>query len=74
LQPLGSQHRRRLKDLFIDRRVQRSDRDRIPLLCLGEQVVWVPGVALHDAFRWRPGATRAWVAELTGLGPIGEGK
>ncbi|MEM7050185.1 MAG: tRNA lysidine(34) synthetase TilS [Acidobacteriota bacterium] len=66
LQPLGSSGRRKLKDLLIDRQVPRHDRDRIPLLCLGEdsrQIAWVPGVTMDD--RFRIGDQRiVWIAEL----------
>ena len=51
IRPLGSPHRRRLKDVLIDRRVPRRDRDRLPLLCVGDAIAWVPGVTIDDAFR-----------------------
>ena len=66
VQPLGCAHRRRLKDLLIDRRVPRGRRDRLPLLCVGEQVAWVPGVTVHHPWRLRPASRWAWVAELAG--------
>jgi tRNA(Ile)-lysidine synthetase-like protein len=64
LQPLGCAFERRLKDVLIDRKVPRHERDRLPLLCCDEQVVWVPGVTVHHAYRLRSDARMAWVAEL----------
>lgn len=64
LQPFGFAHRRRLKDILIDRKVPREARDRLPLLCVADQVAWVPGVTIHHPFRLRQGARMAWVAEL----------
>ncbi len=64
LQPFGFAHRRRLKDILIDRKVPREDRDRLPLLCVADQVAWVPGVTIHHPFRLREGTRMAWVAEL----------
>ncbi len=64
LQPLGAPHRRRLKELLIDRKVPRETRDCLPLLCVDGQVAWVPGVTIHHPFRLREGAVTAWVAEL----------
>jgi tRNA(Ile)-lysidine synthase len=64
LQPLGCAYHRRRKDVVIDRKIPRASRDGLPLLCVGGQVAWVPGVTIHHAFRLRPGATSAWVAEL----------
>ena len=63
LHPLGASGSRRLKEIFIDRRVPRSSRERWPLLCVGERIAWVPGVTIDESFRL--GQERiAWVAEL----------
>jgi tRNA(Ile)-lysidine synthase len=64
LQPLGAPGRRRLKEVLIDRRVPREERDRIPLICWRERIAWVPGVTIEQAFRLEDGAT-AWIAEIT---------
>ncbi len=63
LQPLGCSYSRRLKEILIDRRIPRAERDRIPLLCVGDRIAWVPGVTVDEAFRLREGED-AWVAEL----------
>jgi tRNA(Ile)-lysidine synthase len=64
LHPLGAPGSRRLKELLIDRRVPREARDRLPLLCLGDAIAWVPGVAIDERFRLGPAAAGAWIAEL----------
>jgi tRNA(Ile)-lysidine synthase len=63
LRPFGCSHRRKLKDILIDRRVDRKRRDSLPLLVVGDRIAWVPGVTIEDDFRLA-GAERAWVAEL----------
>lgn len=63
LRPLGCSYSRRLKEILIDRRVPRTDRDRIPLVCVGEKIAWVPGVTIDESFRIGD-ERRAWVAEL----------
>jgi tRNA(Ile)-lysidine synthase len=63
LQPLGCDYRKRLKDVLIDRKVPREERDLLPLLCIEEDIVWVPGVTIDETVRLR-GATHAWVAEI----------
>jgi tRNA(Ile)-lysidine synthase len=68
LRPLGCSHHRKLKDILIDRRVERSRRDALPLLVVGDRIAWVPGVTIAHDFRL-DGARRAWVAEL--LPPAG---
>ena len=68
--PLGAPGSRKLKDVLIDRRVPRRERDRLPLLCVGERIAWVPGVTVDEAFRLDPrlleddGRT-CWAAEVT---------
>lgn len=66
LHPLGSSGSRKLKEVLVDRRVPRSQRERIPLLCVGDRIAWVPGVTIDQGFRIRGGAA-AWVATLTDL-------
>ncbi|HVR95638.1 MAG TPA: tRNA lysidine(34) synthetase TilS [Thermoanaerobaculia bacterium] len=64
LHPLGASGSRKLKDVLIDRRVPRGERDRLPLLCVGGQIAWVPGVTIDQRFRLT-GEPTAWVAEIT---------
>ncbi|HEX9735604.1 MAG TPA: tRNA lysidine(34) synthetase TilS [Thermoanaerobaculia bacterium] len=78
--PLGCGHRRRLKDLLIDRRVPRRRRDRLPLLVVDGEIAWVPGVTVAERFRLAsPSSGRwAWIAEIEtlegrGIGPSGNG-
>jgi tRNA(Ile)-lysidine synthase len=80
LRPLGAAGTRRLKDLLIDHRVPRRERDRLPLLCLGAdgaEIAWVPGVTIDHRHRLAtaagdfPGGGAAespvWVAEIVPL-------
>lgn len=64
IRPLGAPGERKLKDVLIDRRVPRDQRDRLPLLCFGDRIAWVPGVTVDEAFRISPGAETAWIAEV----------
>ncbi|MBW3563500.1 MAG: tRNA lysidine(34) synthetase TilS [Acidobacteria bacterium] len=54
-QPLGMTGHRKLKDVLIDRRVPRSERDRIPLLVIDGVVAWIPGVEVSERFRVEEG-------------------
>ncbi|MCD8481791.1 MAG: tRNA lysidine(34) synthetase TilS, partial [Verrucomicrobia bacterium] len=44
-QPLGMQGRKKLQDCFVDRGIERIERNRLPLVC-GEEgdILWVPGL------------------------------
>ncbi|HET9228756.1 MAG TPA: tRNA lysidine(34) synthetase TilS [Thermoanaerobaculia bacterium] len=61
IHPLGADGSRKLKDLLIDRRVPRRERDRLPLICVDDRIAWVPGVTIDQRFRIA-GETTAWTA------------
>lgn len=66
IQPLGSPFKKKLKEILIDRKVPARDRDRIPLLCRGRKVVWVPGVTIDHNARIQ-NESQVWIAEITTL-------
>jgi tRNA(Ile)-lysidine synthase len=69
IHPLGAAGSRKLKDLLIDRRVPRREREKLPLICLGdagETIAWVPGVTVDQRFRIS-GEPAVWLAECTGI-------
>ncbi len=54
-QPLGLSGHKKLQDLFVDKKVPRHERDRIPLIVTGDdQIVWVVGYRLADPFKVTP--------------------
>lgn len=67
LHPLGSPGRRRLKDLLIDRRVPRRQRDRLPLLVVEDAIAWVPGLTVDERFRVTATSEAVWIAEIMAL-------
>ena len=51
-EPLGMDgHEMKLSDFFINVKLPQRARDRWPLLCMGEKVVWVPGYRPAHPFR-----------------------
>lgn len=66
VRPLGCSYDRKLKEVLIDRGIPRGERDRIPLLCVGERIVWVPGVTIDDRCRIED-EEDAWTVELEPL-------
>ncbi|ERI08753.1 tRNA(Ile)-lysidine synthetase [Aneurinibacillus aneurinilyticus ATCC 12856] len=42
--PLGMHGSKKVKDIFIDKKIPRQQRDQIPLLMDDEHVLWIPGV------------------------------
>ena len=43
IHPVGMAGSCKLQDLFVDAKVPRSDRARIPVVAAGDEVVWLPG-------------------------------
>jgi tRNA(Ile)-lysidine synthetase-like protein len=77
LRPLGASGSRRLKEILIDHRMPRRERDHLPLVCLGadgDEIAWVPGVTIGHNHRLDEGgaAGPVWVAEVVAT-PRGAG-
>src|SRR5262245_860507 len=52
ISPPGLGGRKKLQDLFVDARLPRADRDRVPVVVdAQDQVVWVPGHAVSADFQ-----------------------
>lgn len=49
--PLGMKGRKKLQDFFVDEKYAREERDRIPILCLGPEVIWVAGGRISENYK-----------------------
>ena len=49
--PLGMRGRKKLKDYFIDKKVPRDRRDEIPLIALGQEILWIVGFTINDNYK-----------------------
>ena len=52
IRPFGSKGSRKLQDYLTDRKIPEPFRDRIPLLCKGDEVLLVCGVGAGDIPGW----------------------
>ncbi len=65
-EPLGMQgHSQKLSDFLVNVKMPRRARTRWPLLCAGDQIVWVPGYRPAESFRRRPDSTSILLLELS---------
>jgi tRNA(Ile)-lysidine synthase len=65
LRPLGAPGTRKLQDWFVDRKVPRADRDRIPLVVdERDRIVWVAGFTIAHEYRVTAPAEGVVVLEL----------
>ena len=63
--PLGMAGHKKLKDLFIDKKVLRSRRRTLPLLLAGEEIVWVPGCARSDFAKVESDTRTVWRVKVS---------
>lgn len=56
-------HRKKLKDYFVDAKVSRPERDRIPLLAKGSEILWVVGHRLSSDYSLQDATS--WVLEVS---------
>jgi tRNA(Ile)-lysidine synthase len=49
--PLGYPAPTKLKDFLINRKIAREQRDRLPLLIWGGEIVWIAGVEVSERFK-----------------------
>ena len=49
--PLGFGKKKKLQDFFVDLKVPRDERDSVPIVCSGDDLVWVAGCRADERFR-----------------------
>ncbi|HEX4732789.1 MAG TPA: tRNA lysidine(34) synthetase TilS [Thermoleophilaceae bacterium] len=54
MRPAGLDGTKTLQDVFTDNKVPREERDRIPVVESGGEIVWVAGLAIGEEFRAAP--------------------
>jgi tRNA(Ile)-lysidine synthase len=72
LKPAGLGGHQKVQDLFVNRKVPRGERDRIPLVIDARgDIVWVAGHALAEPFRVTPRTRAVVILTLRRLSPPG---
>jgi len=67
--PFGLSGRRKLQDFFVDHKVVREERDRVPIVVDDrDRIVWVAGHAICEDFRVIDPAQAVLILRLKGLG------
>lgn len=49
--PIGMSGSKKLKDMFIDMKIEKSLRDKIPLICFDSEIAWIIGYRVSDKFK-----------------------
>ena len=63
ISPKGFSGTKKLQNYFVDRKIDRDLRDKLPLLCLGNQVLWIPGYEINEKFRVNENTERLLIIE-----------
>lgn len=65
LKPLGAPGRKKVQDVFVDRKVPRDERDAVPIVTDARgEIVWVAGHALAEPFGLSPLTTTVVILSL----------
>ena len=54
---------KKIKNVFIDEKIEKNDRDKIPLLCTGDEVVAIIGGRVSEKYKLTKESERALVIE-----------
>ncbi|MEQ2129757.1 tRNA lysidine(34) synthetase TilS [Caldanaerobacter subterraneus KAk] len=63
--PLGMRGTKKLKEFFIDEKIPREERDYIPLVAIGKEIVWVVGYRMSEKFKVDKNTLKVLVIEYT---------
>ena len=42
---------KKLKDIFIDMKIPKEERDSVPLLCFDENISWIVGLRVSEEYK-----------------------
>ncbi|AAK81140.1 tRNA(Ile)-lysidine synthase [Clostridium acetobutylicum] len=49
--PFGMKNNKKLKDIFINLKIPREERNKIPLICFGGEIAWITGFKISEKFK-----------------------
>jgi len=62
IRPLGLNGRVKLQDLFVNAKIPIEERDRIPVLACGREIIWIPGYRVAQG--WEVGGADEAILEI----------
>lgn len=51
IKPLGMSGTKTIKEIFIDEKIPREEREEVMLVCLGSKVIWIIGSRINEDFK-----------------------
>ena len=58
--PLGMKHRKKVSDFFVDLKISRSEKNRIPIVESNGNIVWVAGCRIDDRYKITSSSSEAY--------------
>jgi len=49
--PLGAGGKKKIKDYFIDKKISRWERGAIPLIAIGNEIIWAAGIGVSENYK-----------------------
>ncbi|SHM68670.1 tRNA(Ile)-lysidine synthase [Caldanaerovirga acetigignens] len=62
--PLGSGFFKKLQDFFVDNKIPVRERDRVPLVVSGDQILWVCGMRIDERYKVTESTKKVLVLEM----------
>jgi tRNA(Ile)-lysidine synthase len=63
--PLGMKHRKKVSDLFVDLKISRAAKERIPIVESSGNIVWVAGCRIDDRYKITPSSPGAYKLSIS---------
>lgn len=65
--PFGFGKRKKLQDFFVDEKIPRDERDSIPIVLSGDNIVWIAGYRADERFKVTPDTKKIVLLEIKTL-------
>lgn len=62
--PLGMEGTKKIQDFLVDAKVPRVERDRVPIVVAGDEIIWVVGHQINDRFKLTEATKRILILEF----------
>lgn len=62
--PLGMDGTKKIQDFLVDAKVPRVERDRVPIVVAGDEIIWVVGHQIDDRFKLTEATKRILILEF----------
>jgi tRNA(Ile)-lysidine synthase len=64
--PLGMNKKQKVSDFFINQKINRTEKGKIPLVLNGSEIVWIAGMRLDDRFKLTKLCKKVYKLEIHG--------